>query len=116
MLNINSLMIGTSDVKVLASFYENVFEKKPDMEEGGYSGWLVGKCFFTVGAHSEVKGKAKEPQRVIFNIETKEVKEEFARIAKIDGATVIKEPYEMGGAWIATLADPDGNYFQLMTP
>jgi predicted enzyme related to lactoylglutathione lyase len=22
----------------------------------------------------------------------------------------------MEGAWIATLADPDGNYFQLVTP
>jgi predicted lactoylglutathione lyase len=32
------------------------------------------------------------------------------------GAKVIKEPYQMGDAWISTLADPDGNYFQLMTP
>jgi len=22
----------------------------------------------------------------------------------------------MGGAWIATFADPDGNYFQLVSP
>jgi len=29
---------------------------------------------------------------------------------------VVKEPYEMGKLWIATLADPDGNYFQLMSP
>ena len=52
---------------------------------------------------------------MILNFETKEVKEEFERI-KETGATVIKEPYEMQGAWIATFADPDGNYFQLMTP
>ena len=32
------------------------------------------------------------------------------------GATVIREPYEMGGGWLATLADPEGNYFQLVTP
>ncbi len=35
---------------------------------------------------------------------------------KAAGAVVIKEPYEMQGMWIATLADPDGNYFQLMSP
>jgi predicted enzyme related to lactoylglutathione lyase len=29
---------------------------------------------------------------------------------------VIAEPYAIGEGWIATLADPDGNYFQLMTP
>lgn len=115
MININSVMIGTSQVKVLAAFYEKIIGKKPDMVEGDWHGWQVGKCFLSIGAHSEVKGKAKEPQRVIFNMETKEVKEEFERM-KSAGATVIKEPYEMEGAWIATLADPDGNYFQLMTP
>jgi len=109
-------MIGTSQVKVLAEFYEKVFDKSPDMEEGGWYGWSVGKTFFSIGEHSEVKGKAKEPQRMIVNLETKEVKEEFKRIKRIKGITVIKEPYEMGGGWIATLADPDGNYFQLMTP
>ena len=108
-------MIGTAQPKALAQFYEKVLNKKPDMTEGNWSGWQDGKTFFSVGEHSEVKGKAKEPQRVIFNFETKEVKEEFERIKKA-GATVIKEPYEMQGMWIATFADPDGNYFQLMTP
>ena len=51
----------------------------------------------------------------MFNFETRQVKEEFERI-KAFGGTVIKEPYEMEGGWIATLADPDGNYFQLVTP
>ncbi len=51
----------------------------------------------------------------MFNFETTQVKEEFERI-KAFGAQVIREPYEMEGAWIATLADPEGNYFQLVTP
>ncbi len=114
-LNLNSVMIGTSQPKVLAEFYEKVFAKKADMEEGGWYGWQVGSAFFSIGEHSEVKGTAKEPQRLILNLETRKVKEEFERIKAV-GATVIKEPYEMQGAWIATLADPDGNYFQLMTP
>ena len=112
-------MIGTSQPKVLGEFYKKVLDKEPDMEEGGWYGWLIGSCFLSVGEHSEVHGESKEPQRVIFNFETKEVKEEFDRM-KEAGATVIKEPYQMEGmgssAWIATLADPDGNYFQLMTP
>jgi predicted enzyme related to lactoylglutathione lyase len=29
---------------------------------------------------------------------------------------VVKEPYELQGMWIATFADPDGNYFQLTSP
>ena len=76
---------------------------------------FFGDCFFSIGEHSEVKGVAKEPQRVLFNFETDEVEEEFERLRDL-GAEVIKEPYEMGGGLIATFADPDGNYFQLMTP
>ena len=115
MLNLNSIMIGSTNPKKLAEFYEKVFDQKPDMQEGEWYGWSVGSTFFSVGKHSEVKGKAKEPQRMIVNLETKEVEKEFKRIEKT-GATVIKEPYEMQGAMIATFADPDGNYFQLMTP
>ena len=115
MLNFNSVTIGSMQVSVLAEFYEKVFQKKADMEEGGYYGWQVGSGFLTVGEHSKAEGKSKDPVRVILNFETKEVKEEFERIKEL-GAEVIAEPYEMGGAWIATLADPDGNYFQLMTP
>jgi predicted enzyme related to lactoylglutathione lyase len=115
MLNLNSIMIGTGNIKEMAEFYEKVFGRKGDMSESNWHGWSVGNTFIGIGEHSEVKGSAKDPQRMMFNFETKEVKQEFARIKKL-GAKVIKAPYEMGGAWIATFADPDGNYFQLMTP
>lgn len=116
MVNLNSLMVGTQQPKEMAEFYEKVFEKKPDMVDGNWSGWQVGSCFFSLGEHSEMDGKAKEGGRVMFNLETSEVKEQFERMKDIEGAAVIKEPYEMGGMWIATLTDPDGNYFQLMSP
>jgi predicted enzyme related to lactoylglutathione lyase len=108
-------MIGTSQVEVMAEFYEKVFERKADMIDGGWYGWQVGKGFLTIGEHSEITGGAKEPQRLIMNLETTEVKEEFERLKGL-GVAVIKEPYGEGESWIATLADPDGNYFQLMSP
>src|SRR5688500_18393135 len=110
MLNLNSIMIGTMQPKVLGEFYKRVLDRAPDMEEGGWYGWQIGKGFLTVGEHSEMGGSAKDPGRMMFNLETTEVKEEFERMKKA-GATVVKAPYEMQGAWIATLADPDGNYF-----
>ena len=73
MLNFNSVMINTADVQKLASFYEQVFEKKADMADDSYHGWKVGSCFFTVGAHSEIKGNAKDPDRILFNFETNEI-------------------------------------------
>lgn len=77
--------------------------------------WQVGSCFFGIGTHSETKGQAKDPSRIMFNLETPDIKGEFERI-KAHGAHVVKEPCNMGGAWIATFADPDGNYFQLISP
>jgi predicted enzyme related to lactoylglutathione lyase len=122
MLNLNSIMIGTHQPKVLGEFYTKVFGKPSDMPggdgDGKWYGWLVGSTFLNVGEHSEVKGSSQEPSRMILNFETTEVKEEFERI-KACGATVVKEPYTMPewpDNWIATLADPDGNYFQLVSP
>jgi predicted enzyme related to lactoylglutathione lyase len=114
-LNLNSLLVSSENPKKLREFYGKVFDKKPDMDDNGYFGWLVGKTFISFGPHDKVKGKSKNPERVIINFETSEVKEEFERIKKLD-AEVIAEPYNMGEAWIATFADPDGNYFQLMSP
>ncbi len=108
-------MIGSMQPQVMAEFYKKVFGRPADMVDGDWHGWKVGDSFLSIGDHSEIKTTSKEPQRIILNFETKEVAEEFARI-KAAGAKVVKEPYDMGGMTIATLADPDGNYFQLMTP
>lgn len=119
MLNLSSIMLGSHQPKDLAEFYEKVFEKDPDWTDGNWSGFEVGNMHLVIGEHSEVKGKSKEPQRIILNLDTDKVKEEFERIKKIDGVEVIKEPYnpeEEQDMFIATFADPDGNYFQLMTP
>jgi predicted enzyme related to lactoylglutathione lyase len=117
MLNLNSVMIGTKQPLALAAFYEKLLEKPADMvdHENGFWGWQAGGAFLSILDHSEMGGNTKDPGRVIFNFESPQVKEEFERI-KAFGGTVIKEPYEMGGGWIATLADPDGNYFQLVSP
>jgi predicted enzyme related to lactoylglutathione lyase len=115
MLNLGSVMIGSPQPKVLAEFYERVFGKAPDWADAGWYGWQTGGTTLTIGEHSEVNSRAKEPQRVILNFETEKVKEEFERIRDL-GVEVIKGAYEMEGGWIATFADPDGNYFQLVSP
>jgi predicted enzyme related to lactoylglutathione lyase len=117
MLNLNSVMIGTTQPQVLATYYEKVLGKPADMvdSENGFYGWQVGDAYFSILEHSEMGGSSKDPGRVLLNFETTQVKEEFERI-KAAGGAVIRAPYEMGGGWIATLADPEGNYFQLVSP
>jgi predicted enzyme related to lactoylglutathione lyase len=118
MLNLRSILVFSEDPKKLSGFYKKVFQKDPDWEMEGYYGFNVGNTFLTFGPHDKVKGKNLNPDRMMYNFETRDVKGEFERI-KGFGTQVVAEPYQMEentGGWIATFADPDGNYFQLMTP
>jgi predicted enzyme related to lactoylglutathione lyase len=118
-MDLNSILIGSEDPKALADFYTKLFGA-PAMEGGGYTGWQVGTGWVSVGPHDQVKGKNTQPGRILWNIETADVKGDFEKF-KAAGATVVQEPYnpgegeEMQGL-IATFSDPDDNYFQLMSP
>jgi predicted enzyme related to lactoylglutathione lyase len=116
-MNFNNILIGSADPQRLAEYYTKLFGK-PAMEDSGYTGWQIGNGFVAVGPHSEVSGKNQQPGRLIWNIESADVKGDFDRM-KAAGAIVVREPYEFEGApgsAIATLADPDDNYFQLTSP
>ncbi|HUD18975.1 MAG TPA: VOC family protein [Patescibacteria group bacterium] len=118
MLSFNSLLIFSENPGKLAEFYKKVFNVDPGWKQGEYSGFQVGTGFVMVGPHDKVKGKNKNPERMMFNVETKNVEEEFKRI-KATGAKVVAAPYHPGESsemTLATFEDPDGNYFQLATP
>lgn len=119
MLKLVSVMIGSEDPEALARFYTRIFGP-PTWEDESFTGWELGGPGLMVGAHSEVKGRSEMPGRVMWNLETADVKAEFERIKGL-GATVVQEPYRPGAAdiegfWMATFEDPDGNYFQLASP
>ena len=116
-MDFNSILIGSEDPQRLVEYYTRVLGK-PGFSDGGYTGWQLGSGFVTVGPHSEVKGRNAAPGRIIWNIESKDVAGDFERM-KAAGAIVIAEPYSFDGApgsSIATFADPDDNYFQLLSP
>src|SRR6266513_5239590 len=103
--------------ETLADYYTKLFGK-PGWEDGGYTGWQIGSGGITVGPHDQVKGRNTQPGRLIWNIESADVKGDFEKL-KAAGATVVQEPYNPGEGesqmWIATFSDPDSNYFQLVS-
>ena|SRR3990167_10724783 len=122
MLNLSSVMVYSEKPKVLSDFYKKVLQVEPDWSDGDYSGFQAGSGYMIIGFHDKVHGKNVNPERNFFNLETSDVKSEFERIKKL-GAIVIKAPYHPKEAdrnnsdeQIATFADPDGNYFQLLSP
>lgn len=116
-MQFNGILIGSDDPARLIGYYTKVLGE-PGYADDSYSTWMLGSGSVSIGGHSEVHGSNPQPGRLIWNIETADVRGEFDRM-KAAGAIVVREPYSFEGfpdSWIATLADPDDNYFQLMTP
>ena len=119
-MKLSGVLIGSDDPQRLVEFYKRVLGE-PGWNEAPYTGWMVGTGTVMIGPHDEVHGANKEPGRVIWNFESDDVKAEFERI-RAAGATVVREPYNPMGEnsdqefYLATFADPDGNYFQIGSP
>lgn len=69
---------------------------------------------FGIIDHKDIKGKTKEPKRVLINFETGDIKLEMKKL-KRNKVKIVQDVYhiEMYG-WVATCEDPDGNYFQMV--
>ena len=119
-MNLNSILIGSENPERLVDFYTKLFGK-PTWNEGGYTGWMIGSGSVTVGPHDKVKGKNTSPGRIIWNIESPR-REGRLRPLQGGGRDGDRGAVRSGGraasgrAAIATFADPDDNYFQLMSP
>ena len=118
---IESVTVFSENAKKLADFYSKKVGLKVSMEaEMGEKGEkLFGFEFgsnsgFYVVDHSKVKGKSKNPERLIVNFEVDDIKKD---VKKLEGARVtkIQDIYHVESyGWIATFEDSDGNYFQLV--
>lgn len=118
MLNLNGALVSSENPKALIEFYQKIFDKDPEWSGGEFISWKVGDGYFTVGPHSDVKGKNDTPGRIMLFLTTDDVAGEYERMIDL-GAKNVQEPYhpeEADEMWLATLEDPDGNYFQLSTP
>ena len=116
-MNLNSILIGAEDPQRLTAYYTGLLGE-PGWSGGAFCGWQLGSGDVTVGPHDQVRGPNPQPGRRIWNLETTDVHGDFQRL-KAAGATVVQEPYqpeEDSEGWIATFADPDDNYFQLVSP
>lgn len=117
---IESVTLFSADPQALYKFYKGTvgikFTIEAELGEGedlfGFES-KKGSGFYIVH-HSDIKGKAKEPKRVIVNFEVDDIEKEFKKLKKA-GVKVIAKVYHIQDyGYIATFEDPDGNYFQLV--
>ena len=116
-VNLNGILIGSEDPARLVDYYTKLFGD-PAMSEGGYTVWQLGSGYVTVGPHSEVSGKSAQPGRISGT--SRPLMSRTTSALQGRRRNRRREPYGMDEAsddgLIATFADPDGNYFQLMSP
>lgn len=117
---IDGVLLSSENAKNLANFYKDKVGLKlaGEFEMGdkgeSYFDFKMKGAGFGIMDHSDIKGKAKDPKRILINIEVDDIKKEVPRLKK-NGVKTIAEIYHVEGyGWLATFEDLDGNYFQLV--
>ena len=118
-MKLSGVMLNSENPKKLADFYTKILGK-PDWEQGEMYGYGESGNNILIMGHSEVKGSNTMPARIMLSFAVDDTQKEFDRIKEL-GGKVVAEPYQPDKdnspkVWLATLADPDGNYLQLSTP
>lgn len=107
-----TVMLASSDPTRLAAFYETVLqlERLQNFHDPVFQ---LGESMLRIIHHSAVHGSNQMPARCQLNLF---VADALAECARLEGQVTFVRPLE-NEAWggiIATLADPDGNYVQLI--
>lgn len=112
-VNTAFINITSEDPERMTRFYGDVvgLSRRPDMGDHAFD---IGGAVLGIDGHSETKGPAKEPQRMLIDLFVDDLKSEQARLEGQDVPFIRKEGKEYWGGVISTFLDPDGNYCQLI--
>jgi catechol 2,3-dioxygenase-like lactoylglutathione lyase family enzyme len=103
----------------MRAFYRDVLGLGPRSERDLFISFAWGAIDpraprLTITVHSEVRGLAQDPNRVMVNLEVDELDAACMRLRDL-GIPFLRSPTsEHFGGRIATLQDPDGNLVQLL--
>jgi predicted enzyme related to lactoylglutathione lyase len=107
--NIGSILLGSNQVEAVKTWYRRAF----GWEENDMGAFQVGAVQLFIEPHSEVSGPTKEPARSIINLDVAGCPELESHLKNM-GVKWIREVEQMPFGLIGTVADPDGNYVQII--
>jgi predicted enzyme related to lactoylglutathione lyase len=106
---IGSLLVGSSNVEQMKEWYRNAFS----VTENEMGAFEFGPVQFFVEEHTEVSGPTKEPARVIINLNVDDCRAIESHLND-QGVSWVRKVEQMPFGLIGTVADPDGNYVQII--
>lgn len=107
--SMGSVLVGSSNVDAMKDWYRRAFGAKEN-EMGAFE---LGSVQFFVEEHSEVSGPTKEPARIVINLDVDDCRALEQHLEGL-GSTWIRKVEQMPFGLIGTVADPDGNYVQII--
>ncbi len=110
------ITLNSEDPDRLTAFYKDVVRLIPrfDVVPGAFAMSEDAPVCLIVEGHSEVRGRARNPHRMMLNFSTDDAVAEARRLQG-QGVTFVRKPYEEPEVGMfATFIDPDGNYCQLV--
>jgi predicted enzyme related to lactoylglutathione lyase len=109
----HSFLLYVEDPMKSAEFYEKLLRVPPVDASPGFAMFaLTAPTMLGLWKRADVLPKATVPtgsNEVCFQVESKEIVEQFLESAKKIGATVLQEPMQMDFGYTFTVADPDGH-------
>ncbi len=106
--------IWTDNLKRLLAFYRDTLGLTPHSVHEDFVNFRFGGMRLNLGLHDEVKGRTREPYRIMINLGVEDIHRQHTRLVE-RGVEFIREPeQEHWGGWVATFLDPDGNTLQLL--
>lgn len=120
------ILIFSQNPDKLMPFYRDVLgfellEKLDIVGDYGYMLKVSGDLWLWLGKHSEIKGKAKENFRHLFNLYPEEgVEYWFNKIKDNKDVTIVAKPFlapfstPEKQTWFCTFLDPEGNCWQFV--
>ncbi len=105
--------VNSENPERLKQFYRDVvgLAPNPEMGEGAL---MAGATPFLIDGHTDVKGAAKEPPRMLLNFMIDDLASEQKRLEAAGVKFIRSAGKEPWGGVISTFVDPDGNYGQLI--
>jgi len=108
-MSLASMLVGSSAPEELKDWYRRAFE--PDENDAG--ALVFGSMQLFIEDHSEVSGPSPDPARCILNLDVDDCRAIEAHLDEL-GATFVRRVEQEDFGLIGTIADPDGNYVQII--
>ena len=108
------VVIWTEHLDRLVTFYRDTLGLEPHSVHPDFVSFKWGDVRLGIGKHSKVKGRTREPFRIMVNLGVDDIHTVY-RSLEGRGVEFLRAPEkEHWGGWVGTFLDPDGNVLQLL--